>query len=233
MADTRTTTPNNLPPLVLALAALSMAVLLVVMGVPRLVAALYVLDASAVVRAVGAGQSVPDAALADALHSLDVAAGWQADARTDAARGMLLTARAAAMPAGGRGQWQEEAEQAFARSLTLSPAQPETWFRLAWLRDAAGNRSGAAEALRLSFLAGAFAPELMLPRLRLGLRLLPILAPADRDVLKREIRLTWIANPDALVSLSSMGAGGELVGEALAGLTEEDMARYIAARNAK
>lgn len=233
MADTRTTTPNRPPPLALALAALSMAVLLVVMGVPRLVAALYVLDASSVVQAVAGGQQVPDAALADALRSLDAAAGWQADARTEAARGMLLTARAASVPAGGRGQWQAQAEQAFTRSLTLSPAQAETWFRLAWLRDATGNRPGAAEALRLSFLAGAFAPELMLPRLKLGLRLLPILDAADRDVLKREIRLTWIANPDVLVALSSSGAGGELVGEALAGLTEEDMARYIAARNAK
>lgn len=233
MADIRTTTPNRRHSLALALAAASVAAGLVVMGVPRLVSALYGLDASNAVQSVKAGRPVEDKALADALRSLERAADWQADGRTEAARGLLLSARAAAAPPATRGQWVALAEQAFARSLSLTPAQGETWFRLAWLRDGAGDRAGAVEALRMSFLAAAFAPQLMLPRLQLGLRLLPVLGPAEREMLKRQVRLTWIGNPEALVTLSSSSGGAALVKEALDDLTEDDMARFIAARNAK
>jgi SAM-dependent methyltransferase len=86
--------------------------------------------------------------------------------------------------------------------LRISPAQPAAWLQLASLRDIAGDRVGAAAALRLSILSGPFVPELMASRLMLAGRLLDDLGPETLPLAYRQVRLVQAHLPEQYASLS-------------------------------
>jgi len=169
--------------------------LLLVLGVPRLIAAVQALEARGVLWSVYANAEVPPAVLARATDGLAVAGTWVRDGESEGDRSLLLAHRAllAPTPAEQGALW-TAAEAAAVSALSVAPGQPSVWARLADLRERRGDREGAVVALRMSMLSGSFVPALMVPRIEQGLRLLAVLDHETLDLLKRQIRLgsSWI-----------------------------------------
>lgn len=210
-----------------ALVAGLMGCLLLALGVPRLVAAVQSLDARSVVWSVYAGVKVPSETLGQAVTGLVTADAWVRDGERAGDISLLLVHQAllAATPAEQAPLW-EAAEAAAVSALSVAPGQPGVWARLAEVRERRGNREGAVAALRMSMLSGSFVPALMVPRIEQGLRLLPALDRDTRELLKRQLRLTWVANPAFVVAISARPDGGPLVREALAELNDSELKQF-------
>ena len=177
--------PSKAPPLpgrnrrLSAVAALALALLLLVLGLPRLAGNLLALPASAVLWSLHEGGTEPPAAIRAAAGHLAMAALIDGDGFTDLESGYALLKLE---------DW-EGAEAATLRGLARSPGNPSAWARLSYLRLRRGDRAGAGAALRLSLLSGAVAPGLMQDRLQLAYRLLPDLSSDTVALVQRQSRL--------------------------------------------
>lgn len=210
-----------------ALVAWVLAGVLVVLGVPQLIAALITLDARQTLDAVHAGAEVDPARLVDAADAFGTAAGWFGSGELELNRGLLLVRAALEGTPEERERRLDAAEQATVSGLALSPGQPVPWLRLAWLRERRGDRAGAVDAFRMSVLTGPFEPTLMKQRIEMGLRLHAALTPEALNLLKRQIQLTWIVDPTFVYDFLGRRADAAVVREALDGLTEADIERFV------
>jgi hypothetical protein len=201
-------------------------VLLVALGVPRLIAAVQALEARGVVWDLYTDARVSPGELAHASAALAAAEAWTRDGERDGERSLLLLHQAVVAPAEAAPALWDAAEAAAVSALSVAPGQPSVWARLADLRERRGDREGAVRALRMSMLSGSFVPALMVPRIEQGLRLLPALDHETLDLLKRQIRLTWVAHPEFVVTLSARPVAGPLVREALAELSESELKQF-------
>lgn len=198
------------------------------LSLPRLAAAVAALDAGDTLWAVHAGQSATVEELATAAAGLAAARRWVVNGESEADRGLLLLHQAMTQtPGAERQRLLAEAEAATTAGLGAAPGQPSAWARLAWLRDRRGNAADAAAALRLSWLAGGVAPELMTSRLELGVRLASVMDLETMSLLHRQIRLTWVIAPDFVAKLAAQPEAGALVQAALADLSKDDVADYL------
>jgi hypothetical protein len=216
-----------------AAALLLLALPVLALGLPRLIGATHEAAAQETVKALLSGQVLSPAALDDAAAALAAADRWSpgGDIRLD--RGLVLTHRALnALPA-EQAAFFAAAEQATVEGLAVSPGEPGGWARLAWLRHRRGDADGAVAALRMSFLSGGFAPPLMQSRLELGLALRPAMDGEMLSLLRRQIRLTWISAPEFIAKLAERPDVGRLASDALAELSEQDVARYLERHGAK
>ena len=210
-----------------ALVAALTGSLLLVLGAPRLIAAFWALDARGVVWSVYAGTTVSPAELARASAGLATAEAWVPDGERAGDRSLLLLHQALLVPTPAeQTALRTAAEAAAVSALSVAPVQPSVWARLASLREQRHDLSGAVVALRMSMLSGSFVPALMVPRVEQGLRLLPVMDYETRELLKRQMRLTWIANPEFLVGRSLRPDAGLLVREALADLSQSELAQF-------
>jgi len=228
MDDTATTTENSRPSATGAAAvAGAFACLLLALGLPRLIAAGIGFDSRIVVWNVFEGADVSAVDLASAEAGMNAAAAWVREGEREGERSLLLlhSAERAAEP-GERAAQLNAAAAAATAALSVAPGQPSVWYRLAELRERLGDRDGAAAALRMSFLSGSFVPSLMESRVEMGLRLLQGTNTETADLLKRQIRLTWVARPAYVAELGARTDAGPLVREALAGLTETEAAQF-------
>lgn len=211
-----------------ALIGVVVAGLLLVLGGPRLVAALSALDAGDVVWDVLTPHEVPVADLARANVGLATSRRWVRDSTADADHGLLLLHQAMATPPGPeRSRLLKESEGATTAALTNGPGQSAVWLRLAWLRKTGGDTAGAVEALRLSWLSAAFMPSIMVSRLKFALSLLPSMSPEMLSLLRRQFRLTWVIAPDVVSEMSNRPGLASLVRDALTDLNEEEVAQYV------
>lgn len=205
-----------------------------VLGLPRLVGALRALAAREVVGALLEGETPPPPALEAAALELAAAERWSGAGEYKLDRGLTLLrhALAAADP-----QQQAElfaaAEEATAAGLATAPGEPGAWARLAWLRQRRGDLGGAVAALRLSWLSGAFVPAIMTSRLEMALALRPAMDAEMLSLLRRQIRLAWVTSPDFIAGLAERPEAAGLMGEALAGLSDQEIARYLELHGAK
>ena len=210
-----------------ALVAGLIGVLLLGLAVPRLLAASQWLDAREVVWTLYAGTKVTPAALTQASADLAAADAWVRDGEREGERSLILIRQAMLAPtANGQAALWAEAEAAAAAALSVAPGQPSLWYRLAALRERRGDLSGAVAALRLSMLSGAYTPDLMEPRINLGLKLVSAMSQETRDLLKRQIRLSWAATPGSIVALSARPDAGPLVREALDELSDAELLQF-------
>lgn len=231
-ADRREERHAKNDPLAAWLAA-TVGIVLLVLGVPRLAGEAWVVDARSTVHGVldtraddTEGPSVAD--LTSAAARIGQAGGLTGDARLMSDRGLLLLRRAEAEPPGPqRDQFLADAIAATEQGLAKGPGQPYAWARLAYLRAITGDRRSAGGALRLSMLTGSVAPQLMPSRLRLGLSLLPDLDKEERDLLARQVRLLFVLRPDQLEGVATTDAVRAFIDEALAAMTEADIANYV------
>jgi hypothetical protein len=211
-----------------AVIGLALAVVCGGLAAPRLAAAVAAAGAGDTLWAVHGGRTVATDDLAAGAANLAAARRWVVNGETEADRGLLLLRLAmAAEPGAERQLLLEEAEAATIAGLTAAPGQPGAWARLAWLRDRRGDAGGAAAALRLSWLSGSVAPEMMASRLDLGLRLAPAMDSETMSLLYRQIRLTWVTTPDVVARLAALTEVGAIVQAALADLSESDVAGYL------
>ncbi|CAA7615413.1 conserved hypothetical protein [Candidatus Terasakiella magnetica] len=210
-----------------ALVAGVVGVVLVAAAAPRVVAALLSLGSQQTVWDVRHELAVEPARLGQGAADLGLAAQWFAEGEMETERGYLLLRRAqfGSDPA-LRDFLYRQARSAIASGLALAPAQPGAWARLAYLRQYEGNAAAAAKAYRMSLLTGAVMPPLMPSRLELGLRLRPDFDAETRELLSRQVRLTWIIAPDAIARLSADSSHGGFIRDALAGLSAAQMEDY-------
>ena len=203
------------------------ACLLLVLGGPRLIAAMVALPSVQTVWSVYSGEPVTPAALSDATSALAAANAWIRDGEREGDRGLLFLHRAdrAQSPA-ARSELLAAAADTAVSALAIAPGQPSVWARLAELREQGGERDEALAALRMSMLSGSFAAALMEPRIEKGLRLLPLMAAETRSLLVRQIGLIWVIKPEYVASLSLRPEAAALVQEALNGLTETELTQF-------
>lgn len=235
MADTVNITANNSPARIkppprnraTAVLTLALAALLLALGAPRLISAGLSLEARETLWTAYDNGAVTDKALSAAIDGLALARRWSDDGVADIQRGLLLTQRANNHPPGPeRDQLYQDASKATEAGLALAPGDPSAWNRLAQLRRLTGNDDGAVAALRLSFLAGAMVPDLMVQRLDLAFALLSRMDAETMPLITRQIRLTWVIAPDFVANLSGRGHAA-LIQEALASLGQEEMEQYL------
>lgn len=90
----------------------------------------------------------------------------------------------------------------FSKGLARAPANPFAWIVLGDARMEAGDRRGAAKALRASILFGAYELPLSVPRAELGLALWPDLDGDEQEEVAQQIRLAWRFYPQELVAVA-------------------------------
>ena len=211
-----------------AVIALSVAVVLFVLGLPRLVAGILAAGTSVTLWDMHRGADVADIRTKAADTALAGAERWVEDGETLSDHGYILLHEALVLPLGpGRTTLMAQAEKATVAGLARAPSQPSGWWRLAYLRNQRSDMAGAVRALRLSFLAGAFVPSIMKPRLEFAFRLLPAMDGEMRSLLLRQIRLAWVVEPDFVTGLSARPELAPMVKEALETMSEQDVSAYL------
>lgn len=111
-------------------------------------------------------------------------------------------------------------------ALGQAAGDPSGWVRLARLRLKDGKLVEAGQALRVALLAGQVVPEAMLPRLRLGLDLYPVLDADTRQLVQRQVRLVWVLSPQEIPQLLTVQAYVQVITEALAAVTPSDEQQF-------
>lgn len=201
---------------------------LLVAGSVQLLSALVALDGQAVLWEIRRGSKVAAGDIALAADRLALADRIYAQGGLASDRGFLLVQQAELTPPGPqRDALLAEAAAATATALRMAPGNPSAWARLAYLDTIAGRPDAAAEALEMSFLTGQIAPMMQASRLALGLRLLPFLDPEAAEMLRRQVRYTWLAAPDALIPLAGDPRTGAFVREALKDLNDTDVDNFV------
>ncbi|AWK85183.1 hypothetical protein DEW08_02395 [Azospirillum thermophilum] len=185
------------------------------------------LDARGVLWDVYAGEDLPVDRLTAAAADLASGLRWMPDGELQGDRSLvLLRAAEAAKTAAERKDLLEQATASAMAAVAIAPGQPGVWARLAYLRLLQGEPAPAAAALRLSMLSGSFVPAMMASRIELGLRLLPALDAETTELLRRQIRLFWLVEPNRVAELSERPGANDIVREALNGLTDADMLQF-------
>lgn len=220
----RTARPSHSGPAVVAGLA---GLVLLGLSAPSLLSGVLTLDARSVLWDVYAGETISADRLTAAAADLAAGLRWTPDGELQGDRSLvLLRAAEAAKTAAERRELLEQATASAMAALASAPGQPGLWARLAYLRLLQGEPAAAAAALRLSMLSGAFVPAMMASRIELGLRLLPALDPETVELLRRQIRLFWLVEPNRVAELSERPEAGDIVREALNGLTDADMLQF-------
>lgn len=209
------------------LAALGLGALLVALAAPRLPAAILARDADPVLGSLYAGAALSPDALEAGIAALAAAERWHDFPPFTLRRGLLL-ARAA--EGSGDPKARAVAMGVLGKALAGGPGEPGAWLQLARLRAANGEGAAARAALRQSILTGALVPPMMLNRLDTAFALLPGAGPDLRALLLRQIRLTWVLDPQALLARIADPRFGPEVGPliitALAELTPSETRHY-------
>ncbi|WPZ37232.1 hypothetical protein T8K17_25455 (plasmid) [Thalassobaculum sp. OXR-137] len=197
-------------------------------GAVQLVAALSAVEGQAILWELRRGHLVSPDDLGRAADRLGLAdrVYMQGDRESD--RGFALLRQAELMTVGPyRDEIVAEATAATERSLASAPGNPAAWARLAYLYALDDRRDAAARAIRMSFLSGPIVPVMQASRLSLGLRLLPHLDQQTVEMLRRQVRFTWLATPDALVPIADDPRFGPFVRRSLSELDDADMENFV------
>ncbi len=119
------------------------------------------------------------------------------------------------------------------RALTASPADPYGWFRLGYLFLFADGRPSprTAAAWTQSMAVAPYEPELMIPRLQMGMANYAFLKPEAKGYLPILIRGSSIFDAEGLARLAKAGRFTGLVEEALVG--DEEALKAFRERIAK
>lgn len=186
-----------------ALAVAVLGVGLLVMALPMTLSGIAGDLTRDVLRRSYAAAPVPAEQLREAARLLALATrfGGGGQAAADQGRVIMLEALARHPVDPERIAGLTRAEQITAQSLSLSPAQPGTWLRLAILRQARGDVPGTVAALEMSIMTGPVTPAIMMTRLELGLGLLGALDADGVNQLRRQVRLAATILPDQVQAL--------------------------------
>lgn len=182
------------------------AALLIALAFPRLLASVTVLPSAPTLNRLQSLKPVKTADLERLVRNQSRALVWQAGGRTWTDLGLaqlLLAERLGHDDPRGRDLF-AAARQALTEGLSVAPANPFAWSRLAYAEAVlAGWSEAATSALRMAFITGPYEPRLLWPRLRLALSAWPHVGPADQEMISYQLRQAWSADPEALTALVS------------------------------
>lgn len=193
------------------------ALILLAFGLPAAGARLLSLPGDAVKSDLLENRAVSDEALTHLDASRRRVAGWFP--KSDLFEDLALVSLTRAQRAKGEEAklLSQESEYWEKRALAASPADPEGWFRLAYLYYAAdrGPSQRSAEAWTESLFVGRYEPSLMLDRLQMGVMENAYLTPEARAYFPVLIRGSAVFDADGLARLAKQGAFTSLVEDAL------------------
>jgi hypothetical protein len=196
------------------------AALLIALAVPRLLAALTVLPSAPTLNRLQSLEPVQERHLEQLVRNQRRALIWQAGGRTwtDLGLAQLLLAERLADADPQSQQRFAAARQALIEGLSVAPANPFGWSRLAYAEAVlSGWSERAISALRMAFITGPYEPRLLWPRLRLALAAWPYVEAPDQEMVLHQVRQAWAADPEALTALVAELDQAELARTALAG----------------
>jgi len=183
---------------IVAFAVLVVALALITLGAPRLVASILKAPAHAPLTRAEAGKPPPPGQLERAADHLAQAQVWENSARIASEIGFLrlLEAFQSDSSADGRLVQAHRAADSLKQSLVLSPARPHAWVRLAYAEDYIGaSGEEIARLLQQSTAVGAFVGEIAQVRLTLLLKYWDHLSPPMRLYTFKQIRYMWANDP--------------------------------------
>jgi hypothetical protein len=174
---------------------LLLAIPLLWLGAPRVVASILKAPANSTVSKVQNGKTPAPQRLARAADHLERVAGWEESAGlfTDLGFLRLLQAVQTDPDDPQRLALAGQATEALHQALLLSPARPHPWVRLAYARAIEGAEpSEVAALLARSVSVGPFVSEIAITRIELLLRAWGHLSPETRRYTVKQIRYIWV-----------------------------------------
>lgn len=186
--------------------ALVLGAVLLLLGVPRLVASLANLPGDRVYAIDQDGRAIGRAEIDALLDSRLDATRWVTRGRdwTDIGAAYLMRARQGKEPGEVDKADLARAIEAMKKGLALAPANPFAWARLAliqYMHDG-GPSAAMAEALRMSLLTGSYDERLVLTRLDLSFRAISYFSRDDRELILQQIRYAWPIASNQLVAMA-------------------------------
>ncbi len=166
-------------------------ILVLGLAVPRTIAAFQLLPAGPVLDAVRSGDVVSGEALQTVISSSEDALGWLPSAHTQ--EDLSLAHLELAKPQGYGGsetgrRHLSDGLRALKAGLSLSPADPYAWARLAFIRiKNGGSATGVKRALFLSFLTGPYEKRLAISRIQYAILLWNKLSTDERSLVLDQI----------------------------------------------
>ena len=200
------------------------AAVLIALAVPRLLASLSVLPSAPTLNRLQSLEPVEERHLERLVRNQRRALIWQAGGRTwtDLGLAQLLLAERLGDADPRSQQSFAAAQRALIEGLSVAPANPFAWSRLAYAEAVlSGWSERAISALRMAFITGPYEPRLLWPRLRLALAAWPYIQPADHEMVLHQLRQAWAADPEALTALVIQQDRVEVARMALAGSSED------------
>lgn len=163
---------------------------LIIFGVRQAVPALLLLPVSATIDTMREQKDATPEALDSLISAEKASLALRESAVGYSDMGLAMTLRAGT--AGNSQELLEQARDALIRSLSLSPANPYAWIRLATVQQSLGADSAlVAKEWRMAVMTGQNEERLRLPRINIALGIWPELTPADRANVFTDIRSLW------------------------------------------
>ena len=182
-----------------------MALALIVLALPRTVAALLTIPSAAILRSLQNQETVGVEDLEKVVSGQRRGLSLVADGRLATDLGLAELLIAERLPADDPAVPTHftNATNALKQGLALAPGNPYAWARLAY---AEARQQGwtplALSSLRLALLTSPYDPRLLWSRLRLGFLAWPYMQPDDRDIVLQQIRWAYDENPKELARLA-------------------------------
>ncbi len=166
-------------------------VLVLGLAVPRTIAAFQLLPAGPVLDGVRSGKAVSGESLRAVISSQEDALGWLSSARIQEDLGIAHLELAKRQGYGGSETGRRHLSdglRALKAGLSLSPADPYAWARLAFIRiKNGGSATGVKRALLLSFLTGPYEKRLAISRIQYAILLWGRLSADERSLVLDQI----------------------------------------------
>lgn len=165
-------------------------VLVLGLAVPRTIAALQLLPGDPVLESVRSAKAVSGEELQALIASREDALGWLPSRRIQADLALAHLELAKRQGYGGEtgGRHLGESLRALRAGLSLSPADPYAWARLAFVRIKNGGSAAAVKkALFLSFLTGPYEKRLAISRIQYAVWLWDQLDADERSLVLNQI----------------------------------------------
>lgn len=206
-------------PDVVGVTFLLLGAFLVILAVPRFLAALVAIPGDTVQFGLTRGQPVADDVLRLLIENRTEALRWLDDPAyyrdIGTAATFLAFHRGFADPSSTL--LLEKSDMALRSSLRLAPVDPGAWARLAYAHQLLGApASQVAADLRASLQTGSFDPGLLESRLRIAVALWSKFEADDRTALMEQFRVLWRHDAEALARISLNPTAYSVIIQALA-----------------
>lgn len=188
-----------------AVLALALALALIWLSVPRVMAAFNSFSSGPVLDKIQVRKDVGPKKLRVLIESQKRGLNWKETSRrwTDLGQAKLLLA-ISTKDRKERRKLYSQAGEALEKGLAISPSSPFAWTRLAYIDLALNGVSpSVAQKLRMALAIAPFNPRLLFPRLRIILLSWSQFERSDRALILDQIRLAWRFNPRRLTKMAA------------------------------